>query len=174
MKVYQELVILGLLKEGPKHGYEIKKLLKNVLGVFTSFESTSIYYPLKSLEEKGYLAKEVSKEGLRPERYIYKLTSKGKDELDRLLIDNFLSLNRPFVNVDLSLYFLPYIDKDVLSRKLKIRLKALERVKRWLNRRIDEFKHKDKKHLKKILEHNLRLVEAEIEFTKDLIATYCP
>ncbi|MFC1514835.1 helix-turn-helix transcriptional regulator [Candidatus Omnitrophota bacterium] len=174
MKVYQELVILGLLKEGPKHGYEIKKLLKDVLGVFTSFESTSIYYPLKSLEEKGYLAKEVSKEGLRPERYSYKLTPKGKEELDRLLVDNFLSLERPFVNVDLSLYFLPYIDKEVFGRKLKIRLKALERVKRWLQKRIEEFKQEDKKHLKKILEHNLKLLEAESDFTKDLQATYFP
>ena len=174
MKVYQELVILGLLKEGPKHGYEIKKLLKNVLGVFTSFESTSIYYPLKSLEEKGYLAKEVSKKGLRPERYSYKLTPKGQQELDRLLVDNFLSLSRPFVNVDLSLYFLPFIDEEVLSRKLKIRLKALERIKRWLERRIGEFKQEEKKHLKKILEHNLKLVEAEIDFTRDLQTTYFP
>ena len=174
MKDYQELVILGLLKEGPKHGYQIKKLLKNVLGVFTSFESTSIYYPLKSLEEKGYLTREVYKQGLRPQRYIYKLTAKGKEELDRLLIDNFLSLRRPFVNVDLSLYFLPFIDEEILSRKLKIRLKALERVKRWLAKRIGDFRQKDKKHLKKILEHNLKLVEAEIEFTRDLQTTYFP
>ncbi|MBN2120604.1 MAG: helix-turn-helix transcriptional regulator [Candidatus Omnitrophica bacterium] len=172
MKVYQELAILGLLKEGPKHGYEIKKLLKNVLGVFTSFESTSIYYPLKNLEEKGYLEKQISKEGLRPERYMYKLTYKGAEELNRLLIDNFLSLKRPFVNVDLSLYFLPFIDKEILSKKMKIRLKALERVKRWLAKRIIEFNQKDKKHLKKILEHNLKLVEAEIEFTKDLLRAY--
>ena len=174
MKIYQELAILGLLKEGPKHGYEIKKLLKNVLRVFTSFESTSIYYPLKSLEEKGYLEKEISKEGLRPEKYIYKLTPKGDEYLNTLLVDNFLSLNRPFVNVDLSLYFLPYVNKKVFLKKIKIRIKALERVERWLIKRIGEFNQKNKLHLKKILEHNLKLTQAEITFSKDLLKSYFP
>jgi len=171
MRAYQELVILGLLKEGPKHGYEIRKLLKNVLGVFASFESTSIYYPLKNLQEKGYLEKEVSKKGPRPEKYVYKLTPQGEERLNKLLIDNFLSLQRPFVNVDLSLYFLPYIDKDVILKKIKIRIKALERAKRWLIKRMEAFNKKNKAHLKKILEHNLRLVEAEIDFTKDFLET---
>lgn len=168
MRTYQELAILGLLKEGPKHGYEIKNLLKNVLEAFTSFGSTSIYYPLKNLEEKGYLGKEVSKQGLRPEKYIYKLTPKGQERLKKLLWENFLSLQRPFINVDLSLYFLPFMDKETLSRKIKVRMKALERIKRWLEKRIKDFNSKDRPHLRKILEHNLRLVQAEIEFTQDL------
>ena len=169
MRIYQELVILGLLKEGPKHGYEIKKLLKNVLGVFTSFESTSIYYPLKKLKNEGYLEKQVSKKGTRPEKYIYKLTLKGEDRLNKLLIDNFLSLHRPFVNVDLSLYFLPFIDKNVLSKKIRIRIKALERIRAWLTKRIPSISPENKIHLKKILEHNLKLVEAEINFTRELL-----
>lgn len=172
MNVYQELIILGLLKEGSRHGYEIKKLLKNVLGVFTSFDTTSIYYPLKNLEEEGYLEKDTSKQGQRPEKHTYKLTPKGQERLNKLLVDNFLSINRPFVNVDLSLYFLPYIKKEIISKKIKIRIKALERVKRWLTKRINEFRLDDKIHLKKILEHNLKLIEAEIDFTKDLLDSY--
>lgn len=172
MKSYQELVILGLLKEGPKHGYQIKKLLKSVLGVFTSFETTSIYYSLKNLEEKGYLRKEVSREGLRPQKYIYKITPLGEERLNKLLLDNFLSLHRPFVNVDLSLYFLPYIDREMLLHKTKVRIKALERVKVWLKKRIEEFAKKDRFPQRKILEHNLKLVEAEIEFTKDLLGSF--
>ncbi len=172
MKSYQELVILGLLKEGPKHGYQIKKLLKNVLGVFTSFESTSIYYPLKNLEEKGYLKKETSQEGLRPQKYIYKITPKGEERLNKLLLDNFLSLHRPFVNVDLSLYFLPYIEREVFLHKTKVRIKALERVRTWLKKRIEDFDFKDNLHRKKILEHNLKLVITEIEFTKELLSSF--
>ena len=171
MRIYQELAILGLLKEGPKHGYEIKKLLKNVLGVFTSFESTSIYYPLKNLQEEGCLEKQVSKKGTRPKKYVYNLTLKGEARLNKLLIDNFLSLHRPFVNVDLSLYFLPFIDKDILSKKIRIRIKALERIRAWLVKRISSFSPESKIHLRKILEHNLKLVEAEIDFTKDLLKT---
>lgn len=169
MKSYQELVILGLLKEGPRHGYQIKKFLKNVLGVFASFDSTSIYYPLKSLEKRGYLKKEISQQGSRPQRHIYKITPRGEEYLNKLLVGNFLSLHRPFVNVDLSLYFLPYIEPKTLVHKIKVRIKALERVRAWLKRKIEESDLKDKPHWRKILEHNLKLVEAEIEFTQDLL-----
>ena len=48
MKI-QNLIILGILKDGPRHGYEIKKLIKEELGIFTSSENKSIYYPLQVL-----------------------------------------------------------------------------------------------------------------------------
>ena len=169
MKSYTDLVILGVLKNGPKHGYEIKKLLKNVLGVFTSFESTSIYYSLNRLEDKGCLKKKLARKELHPEKHVYSLTSKGESLLSQLLSDNFLSLNRPFVNVDLSLYFLPYINKGVLIRKVKVRVRALERVKRWLDKRIDEFDSAGPVHLRIIFEHNLCLINAEISFTKKFL-----
>ncbi len=169
MDIYQELTILGLLKGSPKHGYEIKQLLKNVLGLFASVETTSIYYPLKNLKEHGYVEKEVSRKGSRPEKYIYKLTPKGEERLKKLLADNFLSLRRPFVNVDLSLYFLPYLDKNVFEKKINIRIRALEKTKRWLRKRLDRFDSKEGRHLKKILEHNLKLINAEIEFTQEIL-----
>lgn len=169
MKIYQELVILGLLKSGPKHGYEIRKLLKNVLRVFTSFESTSIYYPLKVLEEKGYLEKEFLKKGSRPQRYVYKLTPRGESYVDKLLLDNILTLQRPFVNMDLSLFFFPHIDKKLALSKVKVRLRALERLRRWLLKRIHNFTPQAP-YLKKILEHNLFLIEAEIEFNRRFIS----
>ena len=169
MDVYQELTILGLLKDSPKHGYEIKKLLKDVLGLFASFESTSIYYPLKILAENKYVEKKVSRQGSRPEKYVYKLTVKGENRLQELLANNFLSLRRPFVNVDLSLYFLPYVDKRIFEEKVNIRIRALEKTKRWLCKQLDKFDIRKGQHLKKILEHNLRLIKAEIEFTQDIL-----
>jgi len=35
MKIEQELIILGLLKEKARHGYEIKKQIKDFLTYFT-------------------------------------------------------------------------------------------------------------------------------------------
>ena len=44
----QELLLLGLLKESPKHGYEIKKKIKEMLSLFAGVDLKSIYYPLRS------------------------------------------------------------------------------------------------------------------------------
>jgi len=112
MKI-QELVILGLLNQSPEHGYKIKKFLKQVLAMYTDIETESIYYPLKLLAEQGYVEKRIGRQGHRPEKYIYSITEKGKDYFQKLLRKNMLVLKRPFINIDLSLYFLPQLDKKV-------------------------------------------------------------
>lgn len=49
--IEQELLLLGLLREGPKHGYEIKLKIKEILFLFAGIDIKSIYYPLKVLEK---------------------------------------------------------------------------------------------------------------------------
>jgi len=169
MTDYKELVILGLLKDGPKHGYKIKKLLKNILRVFTTIDTKSIYYPLKTLKNKGLLEEEITRQGHRPERHTYRLTDKGQEYFNKLVLDNFLSLTRPFVNIDLSLYFYPYLDKNTAMRKIKVRQRALERVKKWLLNNISQGSYSSQPHLNAIFKHNLKLIEAEIDFTQGLL-----
>jgi len=162
----QELVLLGLLMDGPKHGYQLKKLMEKIHGLFATMDTKSIYYPLKVMEKQGLITKEVDREGNRPERSVYSVTSRGKMRFFKLLNDNFLVIQRPFINVDLSLYFFPFVEKGLAKKRLKIRLKGLERVKKWLQERQKE---SIEEHLLFIIEHNLELVEAEIKFTGKLI-----
>ena len=162
----QELVLLGLLMDGPKHGYQLKKLVQKIQGLFASIDTKSIYYPLKVLEREGFIEKEKLKEGNRPEKFVYSITPRGRLRFFRLLNDNFLVIQRPFINVDLSLYFLPYVEYPLAKKRLRMRLKGLERVRRWLQQRKGET---EGEHLLFILEHNLDLVEAEIKFTHSLI-----
>src|SRR3989338_4855247 len=51
--IEHELLFLGLLKEGPKHGYEIKRLIEEELFPFVGLKIKSIYYPLKTMEKLG-------------------------------------------------------------------------------------------------------------------------
>ena len=166
----QELLILGLLKGGPKHGYEIKRLINEVIQTFTYLDAESIYYPLRVMEQKGYIAKEVSRSGRRPEKYIYHISAKGEQRFDELINKNFLSIKRPFFNIDLSLYFLPYISARLAQRRLSARLNLLKMVKNGLEKVTEkQTKAKAPSHLLSILKHNLDLIRAEIKFTESLI-----
>lgn len=167
MKI-QELVILGLLDQRPEHGYQIKKFLKQVLALYADIETESIYYPLQRLEKQGMVQKKVGRQGQRPEKYIYSISDKGRKYFKELLIKNILFLHRPFINIDLSLYFLPSIDADIVRKKLKIRIRGLEKIKHWLlaQRSLNK---KEQRHLDFIVEHNLVLLEAEQRFTKKLL-----
>ena len=165
------MVILGLLKEGPKHGYEVRKLVREVLGEYTPVASKSIYYPLRSLEKKGFLRKERKREGKRPEKFIYHLTKDGEKEFSRLLSRNLLLIERPYLNVDLSLYFLPYVDKKIAKHRLQNRLKRLKEVREWVEELKKSLEEKEKPfHLKAVTEHNLQIVKTEIEFTSRLVS----
>lgn len=166
----QELLILGLLKERPKHGYEIKKEIKKVLGPFAGLETKSIYYPLRTLQKNKFLKRKIGKVGRRPEKYIYSLTLTGRRRFEELLNKNFLIIQRPFLNVDLSLFFLPHADKSVILRRLKSRLRGLERIERWEEKMFKKLKDdEDKYHLFAIIDHNLKLIKAEIAFISEFI-----
>jgi len=166
--IEHELLFLGLLKDGPKHGYEIKKMIQDELFPFVGLRVKSIYYPLKKMEKLGLIKRDVGREGKWPEKFVYSLTSKGSKIFDHLITDSFLSIERPYFNIDLSLYFLHYVDEKIAKRQLRGRVMFLNRIKRELM----TFKQDGKipqKHLQIILDHDLDLVMAEIISIKKLI-----
>ncbi len=92
-----ELLILALLEERDRHGYDIAQLIeKRSVGVI-SFNVASLYPTLYRMEEKGLiLGRWVEKAGQRRRRY-YRLTAAGGNVLasQRSLWDNFFhALNR--------------------------------------------------------------------------------
>jgi len=170
--IEQEIIFLGLLKESPKHGYEIKKRIKEILFLFAGVDLKSIYYPLSILEKKGFVTKRRSKSGNRPQRLVYDLTSKGKERFDELLSKSFLDFKRPQFSLDLSLYFLPFIKSDIARRRLRGRIFIINKVSREL-RQLLAFKRKDSSpaSLSNIIEHNLQMINAESRFLSHLVKT---
>ncbi|MCM8796300.1 MAG: PadR family transcriptional regulator [Candidatus Omnitrophica bacterium] len=160
-----ELLFLGLLKESQKHGYEIKKTIKEILSIFAGVDLKSIYYPLRILERRGLIAKRIRKKGKRPERFVYYLTARGQERFEELLSKSFLDFKRPQFSLDLSLYFLNYIKPQIARRRLRARTMVLRKLSRDLRENIEELKKtKSPRSLIYILEHNLRMVDSEINF----------
>lgn len=166
--IEHELLFLGLLKDGPKHGYEIKRLIDEELFPFVGLKIKSIYYPLKKMEKLGLIKKDIGREGKWPEKYIYTLTPKGGKIFDHLVTESFLSIERPYFNIDLALYFLQYVDKKIAKRQLRGRVLFLRRIKRQLQV-IKEGMKKTQGHLEIILDHDIDLVSAEINSITKLV-----
>lgn len=167
--IEQELLLLGLLRESPKHGYEIKIKIKESFSLFAGIDLKSIYYPLRILERKGLIVKSTSKPGRHPERMVYSLTQKGKARFEELLTKSLLSLKRPQFNLDLSLYFLHYLKPHVARRRLKARMLFLSKLAQSISQLISVSKDKKPWSLARILEHNLQMVETESRFLSGLI-----
>jgi len=167
--IEQELILLGLLKEGPKHGYQIKKEIKDMLSLLAGIGLKSIYYPLRVLEKRNLLVKRTIKSGKHPVRYVYELTPKGQSRFSSLLTKSFLDFKRPQFSLDLSLYFLNYIKPLVAKRRLRARMLILSRLSKDMKKTIDALKKKGLASLACILEHNLQMVQTEFQFLYRLI-----
>ena len=160
----QELLFLGLLQDGPKHGYQLKKLMREISATFAGLKTDSIYYPLQQMLKQGLVTLAEDKEGRRPTKYTYSITAQGKDEFKKLLLKNILSVEKPYFSIDLSLYFLDYIPKESKQRYLKARLKLLGRLKKSIQGLKNNLNKPVPSNLQAILEHNQELLDAEIKF----------
>ena len=165
-----KLILLGLLKDGARHGYELKKIIEEEIKPLTNVTLTSIYYTLEKLAQKGYLLSQKEQEGHRPERRVYSLTPKGEKYLNKLLIRNFLLLERPFFNLDLVLYFLDRLpSKRIIKKLIKKRIARLEETVQWSNRMKKTVKTQPQLEGKLLIPiHLKKLLEVELEFTKEL------
>src|SRR3954470_15333602 len=76
-----ELLILALLEERDRHGYELARLIDDRSRGAISFNVASLYPTLYRMEEKGMIAgRWVEKAGQRRRRH-YRLPAPGKDTL---------------------------------------------------------------------------------------------
>ena len=73
-----ELLVLALIEERARHGYEISKLIEARSGGTLSFHVASLYPLLYRLESRGWIGgRWVEKAGQRRRRY-YRITAEGR------------------------------------------------------------------------------------------------
>jgi DNA-binding PadR family transcriptional regulator len=89
-----EFAVIGLLHEGPQHGYELRKRLSAVLGPFHAISYGSLYPCLKDLVARGHLVGDAASTGAggsalsgRRARIAYMLTADGKEYFASLLCE---------------------------------------------------------------------------------------
>jgi DNA-binding PadR family transcriptional regulator len=75
MRGLEKPLILWLISQGPRHGYELIKEFRRLTG--QKLKPSMLYPTLHQLESKGFLAGELVRRGRR-ELKCYRLTKKGK------------------------------------------------------------------------------------------------
>jgi PadR family transcriptional regulator, regulatory protein AphA len=84
-----EYVLLGLLAEEPRHGYDLARefVPGTVLGDIVHLEPSLLYANLKKLERDGLVSSTVEPQGPRPPRRMLRITPEGHAELIRWLAE---------------------------------------------------------------------------------------
>ena len=166
------LVILGLLRARPLHGYEIKHIIEEHMGDWTSIAFGSIYFALNKLAEEGFIEKiGTEQEGGRPSRSIYQITEKGRQEFNRLLREVWSDPERQYFALDVGIFFMNALPREDVADYLRTRAAQLQRI-------IEHTRGHQSEQLSKpqvpalaraIFEHSLIHFGAELEWTRALL-----
>jgi PadR family transcriptional regulator AphA len=77
--------LLGMLSLAPMSGYDIKKATDISINHFWKENYAQIYPMLKQLAKEGLTTSHVEEQEGKPDRHVYTLTDKGREELQRWL-----------------------------------------------------------------------------------------
>src|SRR5579859_5397507 len=79
--------VLGMVSISPISGYMLKKAFEQSVANFWNESYGQIYPILKQLNDEGLTTSQAEKQAGKPERYVYTITDKGREELRRWLTE---------------------------------------------------------------------------------------
>ncbi len=172
-----EFAILGLLHDSPMHGYELRKRLNSVLGMFRAFSYGSLYPTLRRLREAGWIGEDapdpaqteakarVSRRG----KVVYKLTAEGKERFGELLAEvNPDSYEDEGFGVHFA--FFAQTDAAVRMRILEGRRRRVEERREGLRAALSRTRERLDNYTLELQRHGLDSVDREVRWLNELIA----
>jgi DNA-binding PadR family transcriptional regulator len=166
------LVILGLLRERPLYGYEIKHIVEEHMGDWTNIAFGSIYFALSKLAEEEFIEKvAVEQEGNRPSRSVYQITDSGRVEFLRLLREVWSEVERHYFAIDIGLAFIEALPVEEVKEFLRGRLTQLRTIiQHIVTHRAEQLAQEQVPRVAAaVFDHGLAHFEAELAWTQDLL-----
>jgi len=166
------LVILGLLRERPLYGYEIKQIIEEHMSDWTSIAFGSIYFALEKLAEEKFVSKvEIEQAGRRPSRSVYEITQTGREKFSRLLREAWQQVERQYFSIDICLFFLDSLPLEEVKRYLQMRQASLQATLEHI------YTHRDEqlslpevpRLAAAIFDHTLAHTQAELDWISNLL-----
>jgi DNA-binding PadR family transcriptional regulator len=170
-----ELAVLGLLHESPMHGYELRKRLNALLGMFRAFSYGSLYPCLKQLLAKGLIVEDRPEEPnvalalqSRRSKIVYKLTADGKERLQQLLAEAGPAAWED-EGFGVRFAFFSHTRADVRLRILEGRRSRLEERLESVRAALARTRERVDSYTLELQNHGLESVEREVRWLNELI-----
>ena len=173
-----EFAVLGVLSDGPLHGYELRKRLAAVLGPFRALSYGSLYPCLRRVQAKGLIeeidvtaAAESAAPPLsaRRARVVYAITADGKEEFSTWA-------NQPGAEAwedegfAAHLAFFSRTEARVRLRILEGRRSRLEERVQTLRESLSRSRERVDAYTLQLQQHGLDGAEREVRWLTELIA----
>ena len=159
-----DIVLLSLLAERPRHGYDLDRVIEQRgYRQWTSLAFSSVYYLLKRLSERGLLEPDQGSQGRRT---VFRVTEAGRRELRQAAGERVLAPAPPSAGVLPALNAYSRLDDPELVTLLVRRAEALLG-------RLDELRalraQVDEEHALAIFDYEILRQEADLAWTRSLL-----
>src|SRR5208337_3219496 len=84
---YTEIVILAVLTNKDRHGYDIKKVAENIFGDNMTINNNTLYTCLHKFEQMGAVNSKIEHISGKPDRHVYRITDRGKEIFKEMILD---------------------------------------------------------------------------------------
>ncbi|SEN42962.1 transcriptional regulator, PadR family [Actinacidiphila rubida] len=173
-----EFAVLGLLRESPMHGYELRKRLNTSLGVFRAFSYGTLYPCLKTLVTQGWLVEETAADADplaaplagRRAKIVYRLTAAGKEHFEELLAHSGPDAWED-EHFAARFAFFGQTSKDVRMRVLEGRRSRLEERLEKMRASLARTRERLDDYTLELQRHGMESVEREVRWLNELIET---
>jgi DNA-binding PadR family transcriptional regulator len=165
-----ELAVLGLLHEGPMHGYELRKRLNLMLGWGRVLSYGSLYPTLKKML-RAHLIEEsttsIAPVTRRP-RIVYQVTESGHREFERLMSEVGPTAWEDD-NFDIRFAFFGRTDMEIRLRVLEGRRSRLQERLDRVQRELSLTQKEVDQYAGELQRHGVESVEREVRWLSELI-----
>ncbi|HZD80295.1 MAG TPA: PadR family transcriptional regulator [Actinomycetota bacterium] len=121
-----EIVILGLLAEGPRYGYELLERYRyRAMEEWVEVGKASVYQALRRLEDSGALTGRQQEGTEGPDRRVYRLARPGRQRLHRTVLESLAEAGPYGSDGGPGLGFVHLLDREEADTVLTAREAAL-------------------------------------------------
>lgn len=165
-----EFALLGLLAQGPLHGYELRKRMVTILGPFKAISFSVLYPQLRRMLLAGSIQEEAVDRGLKRPKIVYAITKAGLARFETLTESVSADAWEDEGFEVRFAFFSPTPSKSRL-RILEGRLQRLQEKADILRADVERSPIGIDKYLQEWRRHSLDSAEREIAWLQEMITT---
>jgi DNA-binding PadR family transcriptional regulator len=166
-----ELVILSLIAEKPRHGYQIEQVIEErEMREWTELGFSSIYYLLNKLEAGGLIESALERpSGRGPARKVYTITEAGWETCRQGILEALSEPPRPQSMFLLGMSNLPAVSREEALAALKHYTASLAGRREHLQERMNIGQGAIPFHVGAMFDFSLTMIQAELAWLEKFI-----
>jgi DNA-binding PadR family transcriptional regulator len=162
-------MVLGLLIEGEKHGYElIREMDARGMLRWTHASKVAVYKALARLEEEDCLTSWTEKAGSTPEKRVYAITKEGEEKLKDQVYSLCASQEPLRFETSVGMAFIGHLSRDEAEDALEKRRRFLEGQAKRLDDEMEIMEDLAGEMYMDMLRHELEGYKKEIRWIKSV------